>query len=111
LKQNAKVIHLNSWDEFKKLAIALHPSSVSYTIQRSPLSKPPVGLRIVFATQDAQYVFLDFARGETLQRTKIPLNFTDAGEAYVSEEDIKRFIKTQLGRPDLPLYSFEVLGY
>jgi len=102
---------VSNWEEFKRLAAVLHPSSVSYTIQRAPLSKPPVGLRIVFATQEAQYVFLDFARGENLQRTKIPVRLNEKGEAYISEEEIKKFITTQLGRTDLPIYSFEVLGY
>jgi len=111
LKRDGKVIHVNNWEEFKTLAFSLHPDSISYTIQRAPLSKPPVGLRIVFAAQDAQYVFLDFARGETLQRTNITVRRNEKGEAYVSEEEIRKFIKTQLKRTDLPIYSFEVLGY
>lgn len=111
LKLDAKVVHVNNWGEFKKLAIALRPTSVSYTIQRAPLSKPPVGLRIVFAVGATQYVFLDFARGENMERTRIPVRRSEMGEAYLGEEEIKNFILTQLGRHDLPVYSFEVLGY
>ncbi len=102
---------MNKWEEFKKLAGLLRPSSVSYTIQRAPLSKPPVGLRIVFAAGAAQYVFLDFARGKNMERTKIPVRCNEKGEAYLNEEEIKNFILTQLDRHDLPVYSFEVLGY
>lgn len=111
MNKEAKLVHVNSWDEFKRLATALRPDSVSYAIQRSPLSKPPVGLRMIFATEEAQYVFLDFARGDVLQRTLLPVRFDGSAEAYVSEEDIRAFIRKELGRRDLAIYSFEILGY
>jgi len=111
MKPQAKVVHISSWKEFKTLANQIHPTSISYTIRRSPLSKPPVGLRLVFAGQENQYVFLDFARGQALQKTKIRVHVDQAGDAYVSEEEIKDFIRTQLERTDLQIYSFEVLGY
>jgi len=111
MRKEAKLVHLRSWEEFKRIAEALHPSSVSYSIQRSPLSKPPVGLRIIFVDEKVQYVFLDFARGDRLWRTKIPVRSTQSGGASVSEEEIRRFIKNELGRPDLAVNSFEILGY
>jgi len=111
MRKEAKLVHVRSWEEFKRIAKTLRPSSVSYSIQRSPLSKPPFGLRMIFADQEAQYVFLDFARGDKLGRTKLPLRFTKSGEASVSEEEIQGFIKKELGRPDLAVYSFEILGY
>jgi len=111
MKKEAKLIHVKNWDEFKRLALVLRPGSASYSIQRSPLSKPPVGLRIIFATEEAQYVFLDFARGNSLWRTKIPVRLSGSEVASVSEEEIKSFIRSELGRPDLAVYSFEILGY
>lgn len=111
MTQVSKVIHVSSWEEFQKLANHLRPDSVSYTIQRAPLSKPPVGLRMVFAAKDTQYVFLDFARGQTMERTGIQVHRNETGDAYLSEEEIRNFITTQLGRADLSVYSFEVLGY
>jgi len=111
MKEQAKVIHVNKWDEFKRLTVALRPSSISYTIQRAPLSKPPIGLRLIFAAENIQYVFLDFAEKHALRRTKIPVRINETGEAYVSEEDIKNFLITQLERIDLSIYSLEVLGY
>jgi len=106
-----KVIHVNRWDEFKRLTVALRPSSISYTIQRAPLSKPPIGLRLIFAAEKAQYVFLDFAENNALRRTKIPVRINETGEAYISEEDIKNFLIAQLERTDVSIYSLEVLGY
>jgi len=111
MTKEAKLVHVNSWEEFKRLAGALRPNSIYYSIQRSPLSKPPVGIRIMFAAEEAQYVFLDFARGNSLWRTKIPVRFSASEVASVSEEEIKNFIKNELGRPDLAVYSFEILGY
>ena len=46
-----------------------------------------------------------------MERTRIPVRRNEMGEACLGEEEIKNFILTQLGRPDLPVYSFEVLGY
>jgi hypothetical protein len=111
MKREAKLIHVKNWAEFKRLAGEVRPSSVFYSIQRSPLSKPPVGLRIMFATEEAQYIFLDFARGNSLWRTKIPVRLSDSEVASVSEEEIVKFIRNELGRPDLAVYSFEILGY
>jgi len=105
------VVHVNRWDEFRRLAVALHPSSISYTAQRAPLSKPPIGLRLTFAVESIQYVFLDFAEGDALRRTNIPVRVNEFGGAYLSEEDIRMFIVAQLGRTDVHVYSLEVLGY
>jgi len=49
-----KVIHISTWEEFKKLAIALNPEFMVHTVQKAPLSRPPLGLRLVFATQKEQ---------------------------------------------------------
>jgi len=111
MKKEAKLVHVKSWEEFKRLARALRPNSVSYSIQRSPLSKPPVGLRMMFATEEAQYVFLDFARGNSLWRTRIPVRSSESEVASVSEEEIVKFLRNELCRPDLAVYSFEILGY
>jgi len=35
----------------------------------------------------------------------------DKGETYLSEEEIRNFILVQLGRRDLAIHSFEILGY
>lgn len=109
--KEAKVVHVNTWEEFKRLAIASHPNSISYSLQRAPLSKPPIGLRLVFATENVQYVFLDFAQGDAFKRTKLPVYTDKRGETYFKEEDLKNFIYTQLNRTDISIISFEALGY
>ena len=100
----AKVVHVKTWDEFKRLAIIHKPNTIAYTLQRAPLSNPPIGLRLVFASKDV-------AEGKSLKRTKIPVTANLAGEFLLEEEDIKNFLKTELKRDDLSIISLEVLGY
>jgi hypothetical protein len=106
----AKVVHVKTWDEFKRLAIIHQPDTIAYAMQRAPLSNPPIGLRIVFASKDIQYVFLDLAEGRSLRQTKIPVIANLTGQ-FSLEEDIKNFLKTELNRTNLSIISFEVLGY
>lgn len=96
-----KIVRLKTWSEFKELAINLHPKSILYFLQRAPLSNPPVALRLVFASEDKQYIFIDCADGKTLRQTKIPVFFTEKGEACIRDEDIKQFIAAELKRTDL----------
>lgn len=99
-----RILCIKTWDEFKKLAIALHPNSVTYFLQRAPLSKPPVGLRLVFTSENLLYVFLDSAKGDAFRQTKIPIKRREK-QSYVIHEDIKGFITKELGRPDLVVVS------
>jgi len=111
VKERTKIVHVNTWEEFKRLAIALRPEFMAYTVQNAPLSRPPIGLRLVFAAESVQYVFLDFAHGATFRRTKLPVYTHSSGDAYFKEEDLKNFIQTEMGRNDISIVSFEVLGY
>ena len=99
-----RILCIKTWDEFKKLSIALHPNSVTYFLQRAPLSKPPVGLRLVFTSENVLYVFLDSAKGDAFRQTKIPIKRREK-QSYVLHEDIKGFITKELGRPDLVVVS------
>jgi hypothetical protein len=107
----AKVVHINTWEKYKQQALNSKLGSIFYTIQRAPLSKPPIALRLVFASEDKQYVFLDFPKNKTLRQTRIPIKTNKQGEAFIDEEDIKNFIHKELQLKDLKIYSMEVLGY
>ena len=111
MTDNTKIVHVNTWEEFKKLAISSRPDFIAYTVQNAPLSRPPVGLRLVFSTESVQYVFLDFAHGNTFARTKLQVYNDDSGVAYFKEEDLRNFIQSELNRKDISIVSFEVLGY
>jgi hypothetical protein len=108
--KSTKIVHVNTWSEFKRLAIAQRPEFMAYTVQKAPLSKPPIGLKLIFSTRDLQYVFLDFAHGSAFRRTKLPVHINESGDAYFDEEELKSFIYTELNRKDILIISFEVLG-
>jgi hypothetical protein len=80
-------------------------------MQRAPLSKPPVGLRLIFAIKNVQYVFLDFAEDNKLKQTKIPIQTNSAGVALINEDVLRNFLHEQLNHRNLSIYSLEVLGY
>jgi hypothetical protein len=109
LTEPTKVVHVNTWAEFKQLAMALRPEFIAYDVEDVPLSRPPIGLRLVFATQSAQYVFLDFAHGASFARTNLPVNTHKNGGFYLKVEDLKNFLYTELNRQDISIVSFGVL--
>lgn len=111
MKEQEKIVHVDTWEKFKRLAITLRPSFMAYSVQNAPLSRPRLGLRLVFSSESVQYVFLDFAHGRVFNRTKLPVYINNAGDACFHEEDLKNFIQTELNRKDISILSFEVLGY
>jgi len=96
-----RILRIRTWEEFKKQATSLQPKSIVYNLQRAPLSKPPICLRLMFASKQNQYVFLDFALGGALRQTKIPIIKPESGEEYVRDEDVKEFVAKELRRDDL----------
>ena len=104
-------VHIASWEDYKRIATKVKPKAILYTTQRSPLTKPPLGLRLIFADSESEYIFLDFAQGNVLKKTGIPVKFTSGGEPYLDDGCVKRFLVAQLGRPDIQVISLEVMGY
>jgi hypothetical protein len=110
VKDTTKIIHANSWEEFKRLMKALHPEFIAYAAQNAPLSRPPIGLRLMFTTENKQYVFLDFAHGHVFERSKLPVYLGEDGDAHF-KEDLSDLLRSELNRKDINIISFEVLGY
>ncbi len=75
-----------------------------------PPSRPPVELQLIFQTKDAQYVFIDTGKGDTLGSTGIPVTADKYGNFVLEEKDIKKFIYTELRRNDIKIRSFELMG-
>ena len=90
---------------------ALHPEFIAYAAQNAPLSRPPIGLRLMFTAENTQYVFLDFAHGHAFERSKLPVHLGRGGDAYFKEEDLSNLLRSELDRKDISIISFEVLGY
>ena len=108
-RSSGSVIHINTWEEFKQTAAEIQPKLVAFARQIAPLSKPPLGLRLIFTGSNYQYVFLDFANGSAFKRTKLPVHTTQTGQAYVDEEELKNIVWTELNRKDL--ITMEILGW
>jgi len=102
------VVRIKSWEEFKQLAIELKPDSIVYNIEQSGLSptKELTSLRLIMPCLKAYYVFLDFARGEELRETHIPLRRDNKGNRYIDERDVRTFLKNQLKREDVTICSY-----
>jgi hypothetical protein len=94
-----------TWDDFKKLATFLRPKLIMYFLQRAPLSRPPLALRIVFISKNWLYTFLDCANGDSFKQTNIPIKGEIGERKYVLHEDVKEFIVNELERRDLDVVS------
>ena len=108
VKMGEGVVKIRSWKEFKRLAEELKVNSIVYNIEQDGLSpnRELTNLRLILPSGRAYYVLIDFAKGETLKETGIPLRKDAKGNRYISEEDIKEFLKNQFKRNDLTICSY-----
>lgn len=103
-----RVIRAKSWQEFKRLAINLKPTSVVYNIEQNGLSpeRELTCLRLIMPTQEVYYIFLDFPREDKLRETGIPLQKDRKGNRCIEDKEIIDFLKTQLEIKDLTVCSY-----
>lgn len=106
--KNDNVVRIKSWEEFKRLAGELQPDSIVYNIEQNGLSpkKELTNLRLIMPCLKTYYVFLDFAQGEELRETHIPLRRDKNGKRYIEETDVRDFLKNQLKREDITICSY-----
>lgn len=107
---NSRVERVLTWTKFKELLIELRPEEIYFAQGHAPLARPPVELRLTFAAEEVQYIFVDTPDESVLRRTKIPVYTDQYMNPQVREEDIKRFIRTELRRDDIKIRSFELMG-
>ncbi|MEM3729042.1 MAG: hypothetical protein QXF75_07615 [Candidatus Bathyarchaeia archaeon] len=109
-KENAEkgVVKVRSWTEFKRLVESFKPKTIVYNIEQNGLSpkRELTNLRLILPSGPAYYVFLDFAEGERLRETGIPLRKDAKGNRYLEEEDVVKFLKEQFKREDLTVCSY-----
>lgn len=108
MQLSEEVIRVKSWEEFKKLAIELKPESIVYVIEQSGLSptKELTTLRLMLPSPKGIYILLDFSDGKRLRQTGIPVREDRLGNHLIEDDDVKDFLRTQLKRKDLPIYSY-----
>jgi len=102
----AKTIRVNTWQEFKELALEKNPKSVVYGIAQSIPARNYTGLKLILPVEGAQYIFTDSAKGDKLRRTGIPVRTDKKGNRFLTDEDVKSFLRTELQIKDLKIFSY-----
>ena len=99
-------IRVKNWGEFKRLALEEKPKSIVYVISQSIPARNLTSLQLIMHTRDAQYLFTDFAKGDKLRQTGVPIHSDAKGNRFLEDSDVKSFLKTQLKREDLQVFSY-----
>lgn len=92
------VYRIRSWKDYKELALKFKPEIIYYARDPHPLRKPSWGLKLIFYHGFDGYVFVDYANGNALYKTKIPIRGTDEREIPLLVEDIESYLHFQIGR-------------
>jgi len=100
---------LRDWGEFKRKARECGARTVFYAVEDYPLGRPPISLRLLFTCGRDTYVFSDFARGDHMAQTGIPVR-AQRGVPYVFYEDVRAFIQRELG-PDVEVVDFTMTTF
>ena len=101
-----KNVRVKTWKEFKGLAIEKKPDSIVYIIAQGIPAKNLTGLKLILPAEDTQYIFVDCAKGNRLRKTGIPTHTDKKGNRFIEDDDVKSFLKTQLQRDDLQIFSY-----
>ena len=97
---------IKTWQEFKELAYTKNPKSVIYVIAQSIPARNHPGLKLILPVEGAQYIFTDSAKGDKLRRTGIPVRTDKKGNRFLTDEDVKSFLRTQLEINNLRIFSY-----
>lgn len=101
-----KVVRLRTWEQFKDLAVNSRTEQVVYNIEQGIKPLHLTSLRLILPLEGVQYIFLDFAKGNILKQTGIPLHIDKGGIRYIREQDVVIFLKRELKNQDLKTSSF-----
>ena len=102
----AKTLRINTWQEFKELALEKNAKMVVYVIAQSIPARNHTGLKLILPVEGAQYIFTDSAKGDKLRRTGIPIRIDKNGNRFLTDEDVKSFLRTELQMNDLKIFSY-----
>jgi hypothetical protein len=105
---SGRLVRVKTWQEFKRLASELKPDAVVYSIDQNGMSenKEPTCLRLILPSSAGYYVYVDFPKGNQLRETSIPIREDKNGNRCLEDQDIKQFIKKELGGEQLKVFSF-----
>lgn len=101
-----KTIRVKSWNEFKEKALENKPKSVIYVIAQSVPARNHTGLKLILPVSGEQYIFVDSAKGDKLRRTGIPIRTDNKGNRFLTDEDVKTYLRAELKIKDLKIFSY-----
>ena len=101
-----KTFRVKTWQEFKELAYAKNPKSVVYVIAQSIPSRNYTGLKLILPVEGAQIIFTDTAKGDSMRRTGIPIHTDNKENRFLTDEDVKRFLRAELQINGLKIFSY-----
>ena len=84
----------------------MKPKAIVYSIDQNGTSKDKelTCLRLILPAQEEYYVYVDFPKGDRLRETKIVIH--EKTVRHLEDQDIIEFLKNQLQRKDLSVYSY-----
>ena len=100
---------LRDWEEFKRRFSECGARTIFFAVEDYPLGRPPISLRLLFACGRDTYVLSDFARGDRMAKTGVPIR-VQRGGAYVAYEDVKTLVERELG-PDVEVVDFTMTTF
>jgi hypothetical protein len=61
-------------------------------------------LQLIMHSRTMQYLFTDFAKGDSFRQTGIQVHSDGRGTRFLEDNDVKRFLRSELGSSDLPVF-------
>ncbi len=101
-----KTFRVKTWAKFKRLVGEKKPRSIIYVIAQTIPAKDLTSLKLILPVKGAQYFFIDCAKGSKLRKTGILIHTDKKGNRFIEDDDVKNFLKTQLQREDLEIFSY-----
>lgn len=101
-----KNVRIRNWDEFERLANEIKPKNIVYIIAESIPAHDFTSLKLLLPTKDVQYIFIDTAKGDKLRRTGIQVHADSKNHHFLTDEDVKRFLRKHFTWYDLNIFSY-----
>ncbi|MBT8171606.1 hypothetical protein KJN74_01870 [Candidatus Bathyarchaeota archaeon] len=99
-------IRVKSWQQFKELVHSKNAKCIVYVIAQSIPSKNHTGLKLILPVKEGQYIFTDTAKGDIMRRTKISIHSGQKGNHFLTDEDVKHFLRTEFKKKELKIFSY-----
>jgi hypothetical protein len=101
-----ETIRVKMWQQFRELALEKNAKTVVYVIAQSIPARNHTGLKLILPVEGVQYIFTDSAKGDKMRRTGLPVRTGRKGDRFLTDEDVKSFLRKQLEISGLKIFSY-----